>query len=53
MITAELLPLMKRGAHVVNIGSMGGYQGSMKFPGLSLYSATKGDAGSADRVPGN
>ena len=42
MITAELLPLMKRGAHVVNIGSMGGYQGSMKFPGLSLYSATKG-----------
>ncbi|MBN1596943.1 MAG: SDR family NAD(P)-dependent oxidoreductase [Bacteroidales bacterium] len=27
--------------HVVNIGSMGGYQGSVKFPGLSIYSATK------------
>lgn len=42
MLTAELLPMMERGAHVVNIGSMGGYQGSMKFPGLALYSATKG-----------
>ena len=42
MIMAELLPLMDRGAHVVNIGSMGGYQGSMKFPGLAWYSATKG-----------
>ena len=42
MLTAELLPMMQRGAHVVNIGSMGGYQGSMKFPGLALYSATKG-----------
>lgn len=42
MVIAELLPLMDRGAHVVNIGSMGGYQGSMKFPGLAWYSATKG-----------
>ena len=41
-LTAELLPLMVRGAHVVNIGSIGGFQGSLKFPGLSLYSATKG-----------
>ena len=41
-LTAELLPLMVRGAHVVNIGSMGGFQGSLKFPGLSWYSATKG-----------
>src|SRR5690606_10861917 len=24
------------------IGSMGGYQGSVKFPGLSAYSASKG-----------
>ncbi|MCB9170024.1 MAG: SDR family oxidoreductase [Flavobacteriales bacterium] len=27
--------------HVVNIGSMGGVQGSVKFPGLSGYSASK------------
>ena len=27
--------------HIINIGSMGGYQGSPKFPGLSVYSATK------------
>jgi 3-oxoacyl-[acyl-carrier protein] reductase len=28
-------------AHVVNIGSMGGFQGSVKYPGLSYYSASK------------
>jgi NAD(P)-dependent dehydrogenase (short-subunit alcohol dehydrogenase family) len=42
MLVAELLPLMGNGSHVINIGSMGGYQGSLKFPGLSFYSATKG-----------
>jgi NAD(P)-dependent dehydrogenase (short-subunit alcohol dehydrogenase family) len=36
-----LLPLMRKGAHVVNIGSMGGFQGSVKFPGLAAYSASK------------
>ncbi len=41
-LTAELLPLMGKGSHVVNIGSMGGYQGSLKFAGLSWYSASKG-----------
>lgn len=36
------VPLMdKKGGHIVNIGSMGGFQGSSKFPGLSVYSATK------------
>lgn len=30
------------GGHVVNIGSMGGVQGSVKFPGLSGYSSAKG-----------
>jgi NAD(P)-dependent dehydrogenase (short-subunit alcohol dehydrogenase family) len=38
----DLLPLMGAGAHIVNIGSMGGYQGSSKFAGLSIYSASKG-----------
>lgn len=38
------LPQLKaaKKAHIINIGSMGGFQGSSKFPGLSAYSASKG-----------
>ena len=39
-----VLPFLEKSenAHILNIGSMGGFQGSSKFPGLSAYSAAKG-----------
>ncbi|MEC4004542.1 SDR family oxidoreductase [Flavobacterium sp. SUN052] len=36
------LPYMPKASHVVSISSMGGIQGSMKFPGLAAYSSSKG-----------
>jgi len=41
-ITRQLLPFFSEEAHIVNISSMGGFQGSAKFPGLSSYSVAKG-----------
>ena len=37
----SMLPFMNPNAHILNIGSMGGFQGSVKFPGLAAYSASK------------
>ena len=36
-----LVPLMAKGSHIVNISSMGGFQGSAKYKGLAYYSASK------------
>ena len=41
-ITKTVLPLMGQEGHVVTVSSMGGVQGSLKFPGLSAYSSSKG-----------
>ncbi len=41
-LSRALFSNFKRGSHIINTGSMGGVQGSAKFPGLSIYSAAKG-----------
>ena len=40
-LTQELIPKFSNNAHIVNISSVGGVQGSVKFPGLSAYSSSK------------
>ncbi|QXV67266.1 SDR family oxidoreductase [Mucilaginibacter sp. 21P] len=40
-VIQNLLQFMGQGSHILNIGSMGGFQGSSKFNGLSAYSASK------------
>lgn len=39
----QLLPVLGKQSktHVINISSMGGFQGSSKFPGLTAYSSSK------------
>ncbi|MCG9794025.1 SDR family NAD(P)-dependent oxidoreductase [Flavobacterium algicola] len=41
-LTRIALPFLQKGSHVVTISSMGGIQGSLKFPGLAAYSSSKG-----------
>lgn len=41
-LTKQLIPFLVKKSHVVTISSMGGIQGSMKFPGLAAYSSSKG-----------
>jgi 3-oxoacyl-[acyl-carrier protein] reductase len=47
MLIQGLLPLLMKSEnpHVINISSMGGVQGSVKFPGLSSYSSSKAALG--------
>jgi len=40
-LTQKLIPFMKSDSHVIAISSMGGIQGSVKFPGLTAYSSSK------------
>lgn len=43
LLIQKLLPVLgkKSKSHIINIGSMGGFQGSSKFAGLSAYSSSK------------
>lgn len=46
-LTQALIPYLRRSdnAHVINIGSVGGVNGTSKFPGLSAYSSSKAAVG--------
>lgn len=40
-VIRTVLPFLHSGSHIVNISSMGGFQGASKYRGLSYYSASK------------
>lgn len=41
-LTQNLLPALSKGSQVLAVSSIGGIGGSLKFPGLSVYSSSKG-----------
>jgi NAD(P)-dependent dehydrogenase (short-subunit alcohol dehydrogenase family) len=40
-IVQAMKPKLKKGSHILNISSMSGYQGSLKFGGLTAYGTAK------------
>ena len=40
-VIKTLKPFFREGSHIINISSMGGFQGASKYRGLSYYSASK------------
>ena len=43
-VIKTLKPFFREGSHIINISSMGGFQGASKYRGLSYYSASKAAA---------
>lgn len=43
-LVQKLMPYFSSEAHIINIGSVGGVNGTLKFPGLSIYSSSKAAA---------